>query len=188
MISRLSDISLRAKITISFVLIVIFGTAISTLIGSQIVTRAMLNEARKQIRHGLKAAEMVYEGRIESVRVSIVGAAGTERLAAALNTKDSEALPRVLEQIRDENHLQFLSFIEPRNKRIFRASSPAIREKDSETAPVPDFINSAMSGSIMAGTELLSPEDLVREDPALRAITHCASKSFRSSQVQVPLS
>ena len=71
MVKRLSDISLRTKITISFVLIVIFGTAISTLIGSQIVTRAMLNEARKQIRHGLKAADMVYAARLESVRKSL---------------------------------------------------------------------------------------------------------------------
>jgi len=167
MISHLSDISLRAKITISFVLIVIFGTAISTLIGSQIVTRAMLNEARKQIRHGLKAAEMVYEGRIESVRVSIVGAAGTERLAAALNSKNAEALPRVLDQIRDENRLQFLSFFDPKNQRISRASRAAIRDMGSEPIPVPDFINSALSGNVTAGTELLSPEDLMREDPAL---------------------
>ncbi len=167
MISRLSDISLRAKITISFVLIVIFGTAISTLIGSQIVTRAMLNEARKQIRHGLRAAEMVYAGHIDGVRESVVGAAQTERLAAGLNSKNAEALPRVLEQIRDENRLHFLSFIEANSRQIYRPSRATALHTDSGPPPVPDFMSGALSGKVVSGTEVLSSEELVREDLAL---------------------
>jgi two-component system NtrC family sensor kinase len=167
MISRLSDISLRAKITISFVLIVIFGTAISTLIGSQIVTRAMLNEARKQIRHGLSAAEIVYAARLDTVRKSIVGAAETEHLAVALGSGKREALPQVLARIRDENRLQFLAFVEAKNRWIARASQASVDQPDASLPPVPDFMNNAMSGKVMAGTELLGREALIREDRAL---------------------
>ena len=53
MISKLRDISLREKITISFVLIVLCGTAVSTFIGSRIITNAMRNEALKRVRHGI---------------------------------------------------------------------------------------------------------------------------------------
>jgi two-component system NtrC family sensor kinase len=167
MIKRLSDISLRTKITISFVLIVIFGTAISTLIGSQIVTRAMLNEARKQIRHGLKAADMVYAARLESVQKSIVGAAETENLAVALVSPKKQALPRVLAQIRDENQLQFLSFIEAKNRCIVRPWQTSVERPDASPPPIPDFMDRAMSGKVMAGTELLGRETLLREDRAL---------------------
>ena len=167
MIRRLSDISLRAKITISFVLIVVLGTAISTLIGSRIVTRAMLNEARKQIRHGLNAAGVVYDARLESIRKSIAGAAQTELLAVALGSGNKGALPGVLARIRDENQLQFLAFVEAKSRSVVRASQAAGGQTDAGSPPVPDFINSAMSGKVTAGTELLGLEALIREDPAL---------------------
>ncbi len=80
MLSRLSDISLRAKITISFVLIVILGTAISTLIGSRIVTRAMLNEARKQGRIGKVSADPILPIRL----FWDIGGAGAKADACAI--------------------------------------------------------------------------------------------------------
>jgi two-component system, NtrC family, sensor kinase len=167
MISRLGDISLRAKITISFVLIVICGTAISTFLGSKIITRAMLNEALKQIRQGLTAADMVYAARLETVRKSIAGAAETGHLAAALASGKNESLPRALAQIRDKNQLQFLSFIEANDGGIVRASQSSTDPPDTSPPPIPDFMNQAMSGKVMASTELLSREALLREDPAL---------------------
>jgi two-component system NtrC family sensor kinase len=167
MITRLRDISLRAKITISFVLIVICGTSISTFMGSQIITRAMLNEALKQIRHGLKVADMVYASRIETVRRSIVRAAETENLAGSLDSGNRSALPRVLAQIRDENRLQFLTFVEGKTRWVARASEEDANQPAAGPAPIPDFINSAMAGKAMVGTELLSRDALLGEDRAL---------------------
>jgi two-component system NtrC family sensor kinase len=167
MISRFSDISLRAKITVSFVLIVVFGTAISTFLGSKIITRAMLNEALKQIRHGLKAADMVYAVRLETVRKSIAGAAETEQLAAALSPGAKRPLPQVLAQIRDKNQLQFLAFVDAKDRKIFRASQSNVDPPDAGPPPVADFMREAMSGKVAAGTELLSREALTREDRAL---------------------
>jgi two-component system NtrC family sensor kinase len=164
---RLSDISLRAKITISFVLIVVLGTAVSTLIGSRIVTRAMLNEARKQVRHGLSAAWNVYTARLDTVQRSVAGAAQTEELALALGSQKWEALPAVLAKIRDQNRLQFLSFVEARDRFIIRASRTGESRPDPGPAPVPEYIDGAMSGAVMAGTEILSCQDLILEDPAM---------------------
>lgn len=160
MISRLGDISLRAKITISFVLIVICGTAISTFLGSKIITRSMLDEAQKQIRHALQAADMVYAARLETVRKSIVGAAETEQLAAALASGRKESFPQVLAHIRDENSLQFLAFIDARSRGIVRASQTNADQPNGNTPPVPDLINQAMSGKVVADTELLSGKPL----------------------------
>ena len=49
-------LSLRAKITATFTLIVVGGTVVSTLIGSRIITNALLNQARMRGRQGLEAA------------------------------------------------------------------------------------------------------------------------------------
>ena len=40
-------LSLRARITASFTLIVVGGTVVSTLIGSRIITNALLDQARR---------------------------------------------------------------------------------------------------------------------------------------------
>ena len=164
MIRLLRDISLRAKITISFVLIVICGTAISTFLGSQIITRAMLNEALKQIRYGLSAANMVYDARLETVRKSIAGAAETERLAVALRAEDRESLPAVLARLRNDHNLHFLTFIDAGRHSAARASRTA---GDPAPAALQGLVDKAFSGVAAAGTELLDSSALAREDPAL---------------------
>jgi two-component system, NtrC family, sensor kinase len=172
MIDLLRDISLRTKITTSFVLIVICGTAISTFLGSKIITRAMLNEALKQIRHGVKAADMVYEARLETVRKSIAGAAETEQLAIALRAREKTGLPQVLAQIRDSSHLHFLTFVEAGNQGIARASHARLEPVDEIPAAIRDYMNDAAAGKIAAGTELFSRQALVQEDPALAERAH----------------
>jgi two-component system, NtrC family, sensor kinase len=167
MLNLLRDISLRTKITLSFVLIVICGTAISTFLGSKIITRAMLNEALKQIRHGLKAADMVYDARLETVRKSIAGAAQTEQLAIALRAREKTGLPQVLAQIRDSNQLHFLTFVEAGNQGIARASRAGFEPAGKIPAAIRGYMNDAAAGKIAAGTEIFSREALVQEDPAL---------------------
>jgi two-component system, NtrC family, sensor kinase len=152
MLSSLRDVSLRAKITISFVLIVICGTSISTFMGSKIITRAMLNEARKQIRRGLQAAEIVYDARLESIRKSVAGAAEMEQLALALKSSDKAQLPQVLSKIRDANKLHFLSLV----------------KSGEGSVPIPELVTSAIAnGNPVAGTEIFSHETLIKEDPNL---------------------
>jgi two-component system NtrC family sensor kinase len=170
MISLLRDLSLRAKITISFVLIVICGTAISTFLGSKIITAAMLDEGRKQIRHGLKAADMIYSARLESVQKSIEGATATGQLTTALNTnrKDGD-LPSVLAEIRDKNQLDFLTFAAADGNEITRPSGIRTRVDSKDAIPYafPEFFSNAMAGRVTAGTELIGEKTLAQESPVL---------------------
>jgi hypothetical protein len=53
-------ISLRTRLTGAFTLVVVGGTAVSTLIGSRIITNALLDEARSRNAHGLDAARTLY--------------------------------------------------------------------------------------------------------------------------------
>ena len=61
---RRTALSLRAKITATFTLIVVGGTVVSTLIGSRIITNALLNQARIRGRQGLEAARTIYADRL----------------------------------------------------------------------------------------------------------------------------
>jgi two-component system, NtrC family, sensor kinase len=168
MISFLRDLSLRTKIFLSFMLIVLRGTSISTFLGSKIIKQAMLNEALKQIRHGVQAAEMIYAAHVETVRKSIMNVAGTERLAEALSKNRRESLPQVLERFRNENHLNFFAFVDAKSLQIIRASKERGGPPDTNAAPLPEFLKAALADKkAMAGTEIFSHDMLIRENQDL---------------------
>jgi two-component system NtrC family sensor kinase len=167
MISRLRDVSLGTKFTLSFVLIVLCGVSISTLIGSRIVTSAMLHEALKQLRHGLDAAGMVYAARLESVREAVFGAAATEKLADVARSGKMDQLPAVLADLRKKNKLHFLSFIDFEHGVEARASQPGLSTFSRNPASFADLITAARNGEVKASTEVLTREELLLEDPTL---------------------
>ena len=167
MISRLRDVSLGTKFTLSFVLIVLCGVSISTLIGSRIVTSAMLNEALKQLRHGLDAAGMVYAARLESVREAVSGAAATEKLADVVHSGNMDRLPAVLADLRKENKLHFLSFVDFEHGVEARASQPSLGTFSGNTVSFANLIAAARNGKVKASTEVLTRVELLREDPIL---------------------
>jgi two-component system NtrC family sensor kinase len=172
MISPLRDVSLRGKITISFVLIVLCGTAISTFIGSRIITNAMLNEALKQVRHGLEAARIVYAARLEGIRKAVTGVAAAEQLAVASDSKDLMRLPQILSTLRKENDLDFLTFVDAKSGRIFRGSESGMFSPRPGAAPFTNLLAGARSGKVMASTEVLSREALLDEIPTLAERAH----------------
>jgi len=158
---------LRGKITISFVLIVLCGTAISTFIGSQIITNAMRNEALKRVRTGVDTARMVYAARLDSVRKAVAGAATAEKLAAASDSQGSKQLPRILSMLRKESDLHFLTFADAKSGRIVRGLEADVPSSSSEAVSFTELLVAARNGKVMASTEVLSREMLLREDPAL---------------------
>ncbi len=166
MISSIRDLSLRAKITLSFVLIVLAGTAVSTSMGSRIIARAMLNEAAKRVRNGLDAASVTYMARLESVSKSVVWAASSARLAgAATSSTAADRLPAILATLREENNLHFLTFVDTRHGWVAHGSGG--HESGGAADLFGDFISGALAGKVVAGTEILDERTLSAEDPVL---------------------
>ncbi len=167
MINPLRDVSLRSKITISFVLIVLCGTAVSTFIGSRIITNAMLNQAMKQVRHGLEAARMVYSARQESVRKAVIGAAMAGQLTGLRDPRDTAALSRILSELRKENDLHFLAFVDTKSGRVIHGHEASVGASTAEKAAFSDILETARKGGMISGTEVMSREALISEDTAL---------------------
>jgi len=173
----LRGVSLRTRITVSFVLIVLSGTAISTLIGSRIITRAMLNEAQKQVRHGLEAAREVYQGRLDGVRRTVENAAGTVK--PLLGRPGSDAvLPAALAELRRRNGLDFLSIADSAGRQVC-GSADADGRSDDRTLPFRDLISSALAGGVSADTRVLDRAALMREGKSAADRAHLKIESAR---------
>jgi len=157
---------LRAKITLSFMLIVLGGTTVSTLMGSRIIARAMLNEAVKRVRNGHDAASSMYTARLESVSKSVVWAASSARLAGAASSPlAADRLPAILATLRRENNLHFLTFVNTAGGWVAHGSGE--RQTGVAALPFADFVSGALSGQVVAGTEVLDEAALNAEDPSL---------------------
>src|SRR3712207_9103258 len=63
-----SRVSLRTKITAAFTVVVVGGTAVSTIIGSRIIENALIDEARGRNIQGLSVARTLYAEALETTR------------------------------------------------------------------------------------------------------------------------
>src|SRR5512140_3167872 len=108
MLRFIRDISLRVKITLAFIPIVLGGTAISISIGSGIITRAMVAEAQKRVSTGLEAARMMYELRLDRARRSLVRCSASPLLLREIEAGGAGQLPPMLASLRADNGLDFM--------------------------------------------------------------------------------
>ena len=158
-------LSLRSKITASFTLIVVGGTVVSTLIGSRIITTALLNQARMRGRQGLEAARIVYGERLSAVKEQTVRTGSSDVLLDAVRSGSAEALEGVLDRARAESGLSFLTFVDARTRRAVRAGDAPSQ------APVPPaleaVVKSALAGKTVASTEVLDHDGLEAESPTM---------------------
>jgi two-component system NtrC family sensor kinase len=131
---RLGRISLRSRITGAFTLVVVGGTAVSTLIGSRIITNALLGDVRSRTEHGLEAALAMYAEDLDTT----IGA-----VARAAETAPAHDVT---------GRLDFLRYV-PRG-----ASSP--RDACFENVSLRGLVDAAAAGRRAGATEVLSAECL----------------------------
>lgn len=167
MTKLLQGVSLRARVSAGFILIVILSTSLVAFVGSRILTRALLDEEIRQMRLNLRSASMVYAHNRDTLRQSVQGAARSERLALALEPEGKDALPDLLALIREEQRLHFLTFVDTRNPRMLRALGQDSGPSGADRFPILGYLQRALAGETAAGTEVLLPESLLREGQAL---------------------
>ena len=167
MTKLLQGVSLRARVSAGFILIVILSTSLVAFVGSRILTRALLDEEIRQMRLNLRSASMVYAHNRDTLRQSVQGAARSERLALALEPEGKDALPDLLALIREEQRLHFLTFVDTRNPRMLRALGQDSGPSGANRFPILGYLQRALAGETAAGTEVLLRESLLREGQAL---------------------
>jgi len=160
-------LSLRVKITLTFTLIVVGGTVASTLIGSQIITNALLNQARTRGLQGLEAARTIYSDQLTAVKGELLRASASTALAGPIQTGSPDVLADALTRARDAAGLSFLGYVDARRQQAVRAAGGAIASE--VTGALREPIAEALKGRVVASTEALDREALWAENPAMAA-------------------
>ena len=63
-----SRLSLRTKLVLSFLFVVIAGGVLSSLIGTQLVAKTIILQAQNKVKHDLSTARLVYNESLNHVR------------------------------------------------------------------------------------------------------------------------
>jgi two-component system, NtrC family, sensor kinase len=163
-----SALSLRAKITASFTLIVVGGTVVSTLIGSRIITAALLNQAQVRARQGLEVVRTTYVERLEAVRAAVARAAASDP-AGLLSTRNPiETTAARLAVLKQDAGLDFLSVVEETGRVIH--GDPGLPASAADG--LPSGVRRALAGAASASTEVFTATMLAAEAPGLGERAH----------------
>jgi two-component system, NtrC family, sensor kinase len=166
-------VSLRVRITAAFTLVVVGGTAVSTLIGSRIITNALLEEARSRAAHGLDTGLTVYGEALESTRRAVEHVAESETLVGPASAAEA-----ILEALRRREGLDFLVAVPAAGS--FRPDA-CLADSSLEA-----MVRGALAGAHAAGADVLSRDCLLALDPALAERAQTAVDPSPSARDRAP--
>ncbi|MEN6534607.1 MAG: cache domain-containing protein, partial [Bryobacteraceae bacterium] len=156
--------SLKARLISNYLVILGIGGLATSIIGSWIVSSAIMMQARRSADLDLAVARMIYEHQIERLRGAVELASSGGTIQRYLASGDRSTLAEYLKTIRRTGGFDFLSLTNRNGDVVLRVSAPGEAGGNARSL---DVVRAALAGSEAAGTDILSAEALAAENPAL---------------------
>ncbi len=166
---RFHDFSLRRKLVLSFLAVVVTGGILTLLVGTRLEHRTIISLAEAKVRHDLSSAWMVYNEKLGSIRDVVGLSAVQEFLGTALRTGRLDGLAARLDGVRRQFGLDILTLTDGRGRVVVRSRRPDVAGDDQSGDP---FVIRALRGQPAAGTAIVSHDELLKEGPELAERAH----------------
>lgn len=159
-------LSLKARLSWSYLVILGTGGLATSLVGSWIVSSTIMMQARRAVNHDFATAKTVYDQHLDSLKTAVGFAVSGTTIQRYLATRDRASLAAYLERIRKDAGFDFLGLANADGQVVLRAAQPGRTLGGVSSISV---VRAALSGKAAAASEILTPEQLENEDPELRA-------------------
>ena len=123
-------ISLRKKIIIRFIIVIMIGGFFSLLGGSRLVRNTLISQAQAKVRHDLAAAWLVFNEKQNNVRNIVNLTAARESLHEIMKSRQYDILLRYLTRVREEYGLDILTLTDAQGRVILRTRNPQVSGDD----------------------------------------------------------
>ncbi len=158
-------ISLKNKLIISFLTVIVFCGLIVTIIAVQLINRGIIQQAQDKVKHDLNSARLIYEQEIKLTEGVVRFTALRFFIKDAISNNNIELLKSELEAIRKTESLDFLTLTDSKGNVILRTRNPSVSgDSQAENIIVSKAISEQKS---VAGTEIMSREELLKESENL---------------------
>jgi two-component system NtrC family sensor kinase len=160
----LQSMSLRTKIILSFLVVIISGGSLSLIFGSRLVKGTIISQAQVKVRHDLASAWMVFNEKLNNIKEIVAFTASRESIQDALKYDRQDILLRYLSRVQNENNLDILSLTDSKGTVILRTRNPQLIG-DSQAQD--EIISKALEGGVYAFPQIVSRSELLKESEEL---------------------
>ncbi len=152
--------SLRTKLILTFLVVIIIGGLLSLYVGFRIIRKTLVSQAQAKVRHDLASAWMVFNGKLHEIETIISLTAKRESLWEAIQNNQQDTLLRYLSRVRAEAGLDILTLTDSRGRVVSRTRNPAVRGDDQSSD---EIVGRAIIQGTVAFPQILVREELLKE-------------------------
>jgi two-component system NtrC family sensor kinase len=161
----LPRLSLRTKLILSFLVVIIIGGLISLIMGSRLIKNTLIMEAQKKVNHDLASAWMVFDDRLNGIKEIVSLTAARESLQEAIKNGRRDLLLKYLGRVRNEHGLDVLTLTDNTGRVIVRTRNPDVVD-DNQTQD--EIIQTVLQhDSVQAYPEIVPRSELLKEGQGL---------------------
>lgn len=157
-LDRLRGISLRTKLSIGLLLVVLLSGLTATGIGIHFISDRIIKQAQNKVRLDLNTAREIYNGHILKIQTVLEFSAIRPSIWNSLATGNMDLLQRTMAGIYEKHEFDFFNITDDSLRVVFRCANPEIKN-DLQNSNV--VISEARSSdSRVSSTCILSQEEL----------------------------
>jgi len=154
-------ISLKAKLIVSFLAVIVICGLVTTLVGMRLIGTGIIRQAQEKVRNDLNSAREIYLQESENLRDTMRFTALRFFIKDALLNGDPDALKEELERIRKAESLDILTLTDDSGRVVLRFRNPPV-SGDSQADD--EIVKRVLaSRQVVAATTIVPQEELSKE-------------------------
>jgi len=155
------SISLRAKLAVSFLIVVVVSGVVATVMGTRLIGDGIIAQAQSKVRLDLNAAQEIYDYKLRDIQNILGFTVIRESVQEALLRQDRAALRALLEEVRHKGGLDVLTITDRTGRVVLRTRNPEVYGDDvSQDEIVAEVL---MRRRDAASTQIIPVEELSKE-------------------------
>jgi two-component system NtrC family sensor kinase len=157
---QLPHFSLRTKIILSFLVVIILGGLLSLSFGSRLVKNTVISQAQTKVKHDLASAWMVFNEKLNDIKEIISLTAARESLQEDIKSNRQGTLLKKLNRVREEHGLDILTLTDHNGIVMVRTRNPEVVGDDQSQD---DIIKWMLIKDVVAKPQIIPREELLKE-------------------------
>jgi two-component system NtrC family sensor kinase len=157
---RVRPFSLRTKLVLSFLIVILIGGLLSLSFGSRLIKNTLIDQAQAKVKHDLAAAWMVFHEKLNDIKEIVRITAEREGVKEAIKENNKDKLLKYLGRVREENRLDILTLTDHRGIVIVRTRNSEVVGDDES---MDEVIKLATKRGVLAYPQIVPREELIKE-------------------------
>ena len=167
----MTKISLKTRITICFIAVIITTSAISTFVGIKLIDKSIVPRIQDKVRYDLNSAHELLQNEVINIKDIIRLTSSRFFMRESILANDIERLSGELKKIQRMESFDILNLADAEGNIIVRARNPGYTGDNRLSIEI--VSNVLTTKNIFASTEIFSREELIKEGDDLAARAYC---------------